>query len=161
MPNLIWSRLNRFQLGRYGEYYAKMEFSSYGFDIYTSEVDDHGVDFVARHPATGFYYEVQVKSIRGYSYVYVQKDKMPLRPERLFCFLRFVDGSLPEVYILPATVWLTPDKTFVGRDFSGGGQISRPEWGINVSRKNLPCLAPHRAECFFAALERDNGEKGS
>ena len=29
--------------------YAKMEFTSYGYDVYTSEVDDHGVDFVARN----------------------------------------------------------------------------------------------------------------
>lgn len=25
-----------------------MEFASYGFDVFTSEVDDHGVDFVAK-----------------------------------------------------------------------------------------------------------------
>ncbi len=43
MPNLNWSQLNHLQLGRYAEYYAKMEFASYGFDVYTSEVDDHGV----------------------------------------------------------------------------------------------------------------------
>ena len=50
MPNTIWSRLSHLQLGRYAEYYAKMEFASYGYDVYTSEVDDHGVDFVARNP---------------------------------------------------------------------------------------------------------------
>lgn len=59
MPNLIWSKLNRMQLGRYAEYYAKMEFSSYGFDVYTSEVDDHGVDFVAKPPRSHVYFVVQ------------------------------------------------------------------------------------------------------
>ena len=46
MPNLNWSKLNHLQLGKYAEYYAKMEFASYGYEVYTSEVDDHGVDFV-------------------------------------------------------------------------------------------------------------------
>jgi hypothetical protein len=40
--------LTGLQLGRYAEYYAKMEFASYGFEVYTSEVDDHGVDFVVK-----------------------------------------------------------------------------------------------------------------
>ena len=48
MPNTNWSELSHLQLGRYAEYYAKMEFASFGYDVYTSEVDDHGVDFVAR-----------------------------------------------------------------------------------------------------------------
>lgn len=48
MSSMKWSELNHLQLGQYGEYYAKMEFTSYGYDVYTSEVDDHGVDFVAR-----------------------------------------------------------------------------------------------------------------
>ena len=56
-----WDKLNQRQLGQYGEYYAKMEFASYGYDVYTSEVDDHGVDFVARDIVTGTFYEVQVK----------------------------------------------------------------------------------------------------
>ena len=38
MPNLNWSKLTGLQLGRYAEYYAKMEFASYGFEVYTSEV---------------------------------------------------------------------------------------------------------------------------
>jgi len=48
MPSTEWSKLNHLQLGRYAEYYAKMELASYQFDIYTSEVDDHGIDFVAK-----------------------------------------------------------------------------------------------------------------
>ena len=64
MPNLHWSKLNRMQLGRYAEYYAKMEFTSYGFEVYTSEVDDHGVDFVVKDPESKIFYEVQVKAIR-------------------------------------------------------------------------------------------------
>lgn len=43
------------QLGKYAEYYSKMEFTSYGYDVYTSEIDGHGVDFVAKNPKTGIF----------------------------------------------------------------------------------------------------------
>ena len=75
MPNTNWSKLSHLQLGRYAEYYAKMEFVSYGYDVYTSEVDDHGVDFVARNPVDGQYYEIQVKSIRNWDMSLFQKTK--------------------------------------------------------------------------------------
>ena len=37
-------RLNRMQKGTFGEYFAKMEFAMFGFEVYTSEVDDRGID---------------------------------------------------------------------------------------------------------------------
>lgn len=51
MPNTTWSKLNSLQLGRYAEYYSKMEFASYGFEVYTSELDDHGIDFIVKTKA--------------------------------------------------------------------------------------------------------------
>ena len=49
MYNLNWSRkeLTPQKLGTFCEYYAKMSLASYGLNIFTSEVDDHGIDFVA------------------------------------------------------------------------------------------------------------------
>ncbi len=58
-----WSSLTTQQLGRYGEYMAKMEFARLGFDIYSPEVDDKGIDFVLRCGVDAFY-DVQVKSLR-------------------------------------------------------------------------------------------------
>lgn len=155
MPNMEWSRLNRMQLGRYGEYYAKMEFTSYGFEVYTSEVDDHGVDFVAKIPGTEDFVEVQVKSARDFTYVYCQKEKMPLVPNRLLCYLRFVDGALPEVYLVPARAWMHPDDLLVDRPYGKAGQTSRPEWGLNISKKNLARLEPYRAEHYFASIIKE------
>jgi hypothetical protein len=58
------TRLNHMQLSRYAEYFVKMEFILYGFDVYTSEVDDRGIDFVLRKGDTR-YFDMQVKSIRN------------------------------------------------------------------------------------------------
>ena len=118
MPNLNWSELSPLQLGRYAEYYAKMEFASYGFEVYTSEVDDHGVDFVVKVPGTANFYEVQVKSVRDFGYVFISKSKMPvLTAHRLVCHMHFIDGQLPDVFVIPATAWAEPNAVLVERNY--------------------------------------------
>ena len=149
MPNTNWSELSHLQLGRYAEYYAKMEFASYGYDVYTSEVDDHGVDFVARNPDDGQYYEIQVKAVRNLDYVYIRKDKMVLSPARLVYLLLFSNGTLPDCYVIPSQTWKDQNALFVDRNYDKPGQKSPPEWGINLSKKNLPLLEPYREEQYF------------
>ena len=144
--NTDWSQLFPLQLGKFGEYYAKMEFTSYGFEVFTSELDDHGVDFIAHHPKDGTYFEIQVKSIRDYNYVFVTKDKMEslsggkLPANRLVCLLRFEDGKLPKVYIIPAKAWEKPNdllkkyemKIYMKSYFDMINQKKDVEEGINV-----------------------------
>lgn len=149
MPNTNWSELSHLQLGRYAEYYAKMEFASYGYDVYTSEVDDHGVDFVARNPDNGQYYEIQVKAVRNLDYVYIRKNKMVRSPARLVYLLLFSNGALPECYVIPSRTWNNPNTLFVERNYDKPGQKSVPEWGINLSKKNLPFLESYREEQYF------------
>lgn len=63
MPNMDWKSLSgqsRSKFGAYGEYYAKTKFASYGYDVFTSEVDDHGIDFVVKGKKG--YFAIQVKS---------------------------------------------------------------------------------------------------
>ena len=147
MPNLNWSELSPLQLGRYAEYYAKMEFASYGYEVYTSEVDDHGVDFVVKAPGTVKFYEVQVKSVRDYGYVFIAKSKMPvLTTHRLVCHIHFIDGQLPDVFVIPATAWAEPNEVLVDRNYDKPGQTSKPEWGISLSKKNYSLLDSYKAD---------------
>ena len=155
MPNTNWSILNHLQLGRYAEYYAKMEFASYGYEVYTSEVDDHGVDFVAKLPSENRYYEVQVKSVRDYGYIYMAKSKMPeLSEDRLVCYLHFIDGQLPDVFVIPAIAWKNPNAVLVDRKYDKPGQKSEPEWGINISKKNYNLLDEYKADCWLKEREK-------
>ena len=127
MPRKIWSDLSSMQLGEYGEYYAKMEFTSYGFDVYTSEVDDHGVDFIA-------------------------KSKIVLQSNRLICFIRFNDNELPDCYVFPATVFEKPDGSlFTSKDYEG--LKSQPEYGISVKKKeNLEKMQKYQSEKILMEL---------
>lgn len=147
MPSTNWSKLNHLQLGRYAEYYAKMEFASYGFEVYTSEVDDHGVDFIAKPPGETRFYEVQVKSVRNFGYIYMSKSKMPeFSEDRLVCYLHFIDGKLPDVFVIPATAWKNSNAVLVDRKYDKPGQKSEPEWGINISKKNYDLLTEYKAD---------------
>lgn len=144
MPCKKWPSLKSLQLGQFGEYYAKMEFSSYGFDVYTSEVDDHGVDFIARDTKSGTFYEVQVKSIFKGNYAFIKKDKLVMDERHLVCYLHFVEDELPEIYVIPATAWKAPNAVLVDRDY-----YAKPEWEINCSKRNQALLEPFRADKFF------------
>jgi len=144
MPNTQWSKLGRLQLGRYAEYYAKMEFASYGYNVYSSEVDDHGVDFIAKSPKDHHYYEVQVKSSRNNTYVYIPKSKMELAADRLVCLLLFTDSFLPSVYVIPSAAWESVNDLLTSKDYKG--LKSSPEWGIQISGKNMPLLQQYCIE---------------
>ena len=152
MPNMEWSQLSKMQLGRYAEYYAKMEFTSYGFEVYTSEVDDHGLDFIIKSPNKDTFYEIQVKSIRDKGYIFIEKTKMAnLDNTRLVCVLRFTDGNLPEFYIIPASAWKQPNDLLVDRNYNN--TKSKPEWGINISKKNLELLNNYSEEKIIKKIK--------
>ena len=144
MYNLNWSRpeLTRQKLGTFGEYYAKMALTSYGMSIYTAEVDDHGIDFVAETPSQ--FLKFQVKTIRkGTNYVFMKKKDFDISDDTLYLLLiLLIDGEHPLVYIIPATVWNNDgESAFVYHAYEG--KKSMPEYGINLSKKNMP-----RLECY-------------
>jgi hypothetical protein len=137
-----WSHLNKQQVGAYAEYFVKMEMTMYGFQVYDTEVDDRGIDFVARFESRPFI-EVQVKSLRGSGYVFMQKDKFKLSSTLYLAFAMFTEGKEPDLYLIPSLVWIEhPSGLFVSRDF-GGNLKSKPEWGLNLSAKNMDALKPY------------------
>lgn len=151
MQRYIWSRLNNQQVGAYTEYFVKMELTMFGFQVYGTEVDDRGIDFVARHES-GPFIEVQVKSLRPRSsgYVFMQKEKFMLR-EGLFLALGLLfEGQPPELYLVPSSTWQEPAGIFVSRDYEG--RKSKPEWGLNISKKNMSALEPYRFERSVSKL---------
>lgn len=140
MPNTDWSKLNSLQLGRYAEYFAKMEFASYGLEVYTCEVDDHGVDFIVKDKK-GLFCEIQVKSLRNKGYVFMAKSKFDISNKNLYVtLLLFEDGKTPDIFLIPSAAWEIPNEVFVDRNYDKPGQTSKPEYGINISNKNYEIL---------------------
>lgn len=150
MYNLIWSRsdLTPQKLGAFCEYYAKMTLASYGMDIYTSEVDDHGLDFVVENKK-GFL-KFQVKAIRTAAsrYVYMREENFDIEDENLFLFLILLaDGQHPATYIIPAVAWRRQSRLLVYHDYKG--KKSKPEYGVNVSDRNRAELEKYKLETML------------
>lgn len=87
MNKYDWNKLNRIQKGTFGEYFAKMEFTLFGAEVYTSEVDDRGIDFIVRFPNSSFY-EVQVKTVSNLNLQWVNKDKFKIDKMFLVVLIR-------------------------------------------------------------------------
>jgi len=52
------------------------------------------------------------------------------------------DGRTPSCYLIPSTVWLAPNAVFADHAYDFEGAKSKPEYGINLSRRNMPALEP-------------------
>jgi hypothetical protein len=142
-----WSKLTHLQVGRYAEYFVKMQFVLLGCDVYTAEVDEQGIDFVLRKEP-GHYWDVQVKSIRNTGYIFFPKTKFRIRTNLLAAVAVFEDGREPDLFIVPAAQCGTPDGVFVDRDYER--LASAPEYGLNLSKKGIKALERFR---FGAALD--------
>lgn len=111
-----------------------MELSSYGFDVYTSEVDDHGIDFIVK-TKDGKFLEFQVKSVLRTDYVFLIKKNWNITNKHLYLFvMTFEDGFQPKSYIIPATEWGTPNDLL--KDYEYSGKKSEPEYGLSLTKKN-------------------------
>jgi len=151
MPRFQWRALNKQQVGAFAEYYVKMEFTMYGFQVYGTEVDDRGIDFVARYDS-GPFIEIQVKALRQSGYVFMRKDKFHLREELYLALALLTDGFEPTLYLIPSLTWTRDNGVFVSRDYED--KKSKPEWGINVSAKNRSALETYRFEHAIQCLVR-------
>lgn len=147
-------KLNKQQLGKFGEYYAKMVLASHGFAIYTSEVDDHGIDFVAESGNEFLKFQVKTTTF-GKGYPFVKKSKFDINDDRLYLILIVIredTGSytgLPDldVFVIPASEWKNPQPPLVYHDYEG--KRSDSEYGINISPKQYKNLQEYSLKEFL------------
>lgn len=116
-----------------------MEFTRLGFDVYTSEVDNRGIDFVIRKSGDR-YYDMQVKSLRypGTKYIFFPKNKFEPRENLFAAVVLFSNDEPPLLYLIPAMAWCKPSAIFLEHKYEG--KKSKPEWGLNLSQCNLQLL---------------------
>lgn len=137
--DFAFDHLTHFQVGKIGEYWAKLWMTIAGFDIYTTDVDDKGIDFIIRID-NNKHIDVQVKTIREKSgYVFVTKEtwKNELRDNLYLTLILLKNNEMPSMYLIPSTVWRAPTALFTDKNYDKEGQKSKPEWGINVLKKNM------------------------
>ena len=82
-------------------------------------------------------------------YVFMEKTKFDLHEHVYLAFGLLRENEPPELFLILSTVWRAPDSVFVDRKYEG--LKSRPEWGLNLSKKNALMLAPY---AFVSTIER-------
>lgn len=149
--DFTFEHLNRLQVGKIGEYWAKIWMTFAGFDIYTTDVDDKGIDFIIRTDDEK-HIDVQVKTIRTTGYVYISKEtwKSGLRENLNLVLVLLKNNEMPSVYFIPSKVWENPTTLFTDKNYEKEGQTSKPEWGINISQKNMEELEQFEITKFIA-----------
>lgn len=143
-----WTNSNHLQklpFGKYGEYFAKMEFIKHGFDVYSTEVDDKGIDFVVRkklgEKELSKFFEIQVKSINKDKNKYPFMLKKVFRPRKnlYLALLVFVNNTEPIFALIPSLDWKLHKHDFLtDRDYPRGK--SEPEFGVNISNASLKII---------------------
>ena len=105
-------------------------------------LDDHGIDFVVE-TKNGFL-KFQVKTVRDTTgYVFMRKNVFDISDKSLYLLLIRLEH--PEIYAIPISAWNDSTKTaFVSRDYDR--KKSKPEYGFNISKKNLHQLDCHKIE---------------
>jgi hypothetical protein len=142
-----WSTLNKQQKGSFGEHFAKMEFAMYGFLVFTAEVDDRGIDFVARNDQ-GKHYDVQVKTITGRNYTYIKKSKFS--ESLLICLVVLTEGAPPDIYLLRGSDW---DKDSTGLlSLNSFPNATEPEYGIQITKARRAAIEQYRFENVAGSL---------
>ena len=136
MTNTEWASLNSLQLSQFAEYLIKMEFASYGFEIYIPDVDCPNGNFLTKK-GDGPYFKIQVKSVRGLKSIYFA-DKFNIKEDLFGALVLFISAWSPQLYLIPSTAWKITDGLFVTRSSIGENSIS--EWGLSLSSKNLDHL---------------------
>jgi hypothetical protein len=156
--NFTFDHLSHLQIGRIGEYWVKIWLTLLGFDTYYNDIDDKGIDFILRID-NNKHIDIQVKTIRtNTGYVYISKEtwRNELR-DNLFLALVLLDNNkMPRIYFIPSTSWLKPNELLKDRDYNKEGQKSKPEWGINVSKKNMVLLNKYDVTKFIDKIRESN-----
>lgn len=155
MPNMDWDRLaeeSRQKFGAYGEYFAKMELASYGMDVYTSEVDDRGIDFVCLYGKRLL--KIQVKSIRRKTgYAFMKAANFDIEDEDFYLLLLlFEQGQWPKPYLIPATAWQAETPLLRFHHYDQPGQSGEAEYGVHIARKHQKLLEEFRLETTLNQL---------
>jgi hypothetical protein len=144
-----WNKLNRLQKGSFGEQYAKMLFTKYGAEVYSSDVDDRGIDFVARFPNSEFY-DVQVKTVMDMNLAYINKTKFKKSERFLVVLVRLEQGKEPEVYVFRATEWDSEDGLLKYNPYIEAE--SAPAYEIHLSRSRLQQMGKYLFEQRISEL---------
>ena len=125
-----------------------MAFTLEGFEVYRTEYDDRGIDFVIRNEERK-YFSVQVKAVGESANPFVYADKFETTSDFLFCAVHLVEGKTPEIFLARGTDW-NEEKEFL--HFNPGGGKAGAYFEMRFAEKYAKSSERHRFENYVHAL---------
>ncbi len=123
----------------------------YGLLVFSSEVDDRGIDFVARNDA-GCHFDVQVKTVTGHNYTYVTESKF--RDSLWVCLVVLEEGQAPRTYLFSGKDWAGDTEGLLKRQHFPNAK--EPEFGIHLTKSREPILEKYRLDHVIGRLLTEN-----
>ena len=146
-----WETLNWQEVSAFVEHFIKMELAMYGFETSTTEANNRGIDFVTRLKS-GPLITIKARILREVGYTSVQKSEFPLSPQQFMAVVPLSQGKSPALYLIPEDTWRSPNALSLDRGFKEN--LSAPEWGLNLTEKQMPLLEPYVVDNMIEKLRR-------
>lgn len=143
-----YKHLNNIQKGSFSESYAKMAFTLEGFEVYSTDYDDRGVDFIIRNN-DGRYFSVQVKSTGQSANPFIYAESFEVSPDFILCAVRLVEGKAPEVYLACGTDWGKKGECL---NYNPGGGKAGAYYELRFSKVYSESLKRHKFEKYVEEL---------
>ena len=144
MLRTTYKHLNNVQKGSLGEAFSKMAFTLEGFEVYGSEYDDRGVDFIVRN-GSGRFFDVQVKATDESSNPFIKKSKFRESDDFIFCAVRVVEDENLSLYIARGSDWASD---FDCLNYNADGGSSGPYYEIRFSARYREQLAQFEFQSY-------------
>lgn len=132
--------LTNIELNKKAKEIVKEKFKEYGAKI----IEKDRIFSIKTKEGKGI--KVLVKSIRRPTeYVLILKKHMDARQDNFYIALVIFTGdNIPELFLIPAIAFLEPNDLLRDRP-----KYKEPEFGMNVSNKNMPLLNIYKfTNCF-------------
>lgn len=142
MDNNVMTLTNQ-ELNKKAKEFVKGKFKAYGAQL----IEKNRIFSVKTEE--GINIEVLVKSIRRPTeYVLILKKYMDAQQSNFYISLViFSGGEEPELFLIPANAFLEPNDLFRDRP-----NYKVPEFGMNVSNKNMPLLNIYKFESYIGKI---------
>lgn len=131
MHKKTYKHLNKVQKGSFGESYARMMFTLEGFEVYNSEYDDRGIDFVVRN-TSGKFFIVQVKTTDNTVNPFIYEDNFMAGNDFIFCAVRIIENEEPSMFLALGSDW---EKEYDCLNYNPEGGASGPYYEIRFAKK--------------------------
>jgi hypothetical protein len=136
MLSTSYIHLNNIQKGCFAEAFAKMAFTLEAFEVYDTEYDDRGIDFITRAP-NGSFLSVQVKATDQASNPFIVESKFQKTPDFLLCAVRLIEGHRPAIYLARGSDW---DDTLDCLGYNPNGGTTGPYYEMRFAKKHSDAI---------------------